>query len=190
MKGKYQGSPKSRGQNTKAVRAKAHAEGLTFARAYGEMCGDPWASLRSWREPRIRRCNHGRNDIGWRSDATFRVDDEDLQVQLAYEDVYDFQVDFSDVKKDEWDLWEKRKRKGAEKVEIELMHLAHPAKRRGPAQDFEVVQRVKDVIALSEDEVEYSDWGKLDLVDEEWEAIFDESKVKTSYSAAVRGNGG
>ncbi|KAJ3516551.1 hypothetical protein NLJ89_g1067 [Agrocybe chaxingu] len=190
MKGKYRGSPQRREQNTKMVRAKAHTECLTFARAYGELCGDPGTSLGSWQKPRISQRTSGRNEIRWRSEGAFRIDDEDPQVRLADEDVYDTKIDFADVKKDEWDIWERRKRNVAEKIDVELMHLARPAKRRGPAKDFEVVQRVRDVIALSEDEVECSDWGDLDLEDEEWQDILDEREVTRSYSAAVRGTGG
>jgi hypothetical protein len=91
-------------------------------------------------------------------------------------------------------------------VVVDLMAIAKPAKVKGMtsqaihphdvsivtasckgvAKDFEIVKRVKDVIALEDSMSEISD---LDLGDDEWEEIEYELgfKEKRTYSAALRG---
>ena len=54
----------------------------------------------------------------------------------------------------------------------------------GAAKDFEVVQKVRNVIALEDNCVEYL-WE-----DDEWEQIYDERHAdeQRSYSSVLRGN--
>ncbi|KXN88960.1 hypothetical protein AN958_06522 [Leucoagaricus sp. SymC.cos] len=68
-------------------------------------------------------------------------------------------------------------------VMIDLMAIARPAKVKGIAKEFEVVKRVKNVIAL-EDNI-----SELDLYEDDWEEIdYDNGfKEKRTYSAALSG---
>lgn len=68
-------------------------------------------------------------------------------------------------------------------VVVDLMAMAKPAKVKGVAKDFEIVKRVKDVIAL-EDGI-----SDFDLDEDDWEELgYDEDfKDRRTYSAALRG---
>jgi len=117
------------------------------------------------------RRNPGRNGQQWNGGNFIsgpEVDDGALEVQD--EDVYDYKVDFSqthDGPSRETDMT------------VSILDIARPAKRKGPAKDFEVVQKVRGVIVL-EDEPE--------LDDDMWEAIYDEETQdsRTLYATILR----
>ncbi|EKM78246.1 hypothetical protein AGABI1DRAFT_129368 [Agaricus bisporus var. burnettii JB137-S8] len=84
---------------------------------------------------------------------------------------------------------EEEKRKNSISFVIDLMGIAKPAKPKGVAKEYEVVGKVRDVIAL-EDDIEY----EYEADGDEWEEVeFDYgskgggNSVKRSYSAALRG---
>ncbi|CAA7263426.1 unnamed protein product [Cyclocybe aegerita] len=130
--------------------------------------------------PQSVRRNPGRNGSNWANDNTVRVDDEDPQIRITDDDVYDFQVDFGDTAvptKPEEEV----------RFEVDLLGIARPAKKKGVAKDFEVLKRLPDVIALDEDYWESSESG---FSEEEWEAIYDDERRdnQRTYSAVLRGN--
>lgn len=100
-----------------SIRAQAHKEGIIFKVALEEAKNTKAAKavLLGWRteEPPLSQ----RNIKGWSSD-TLLIDDGDIQIYD--EDVYDFRVDFSDVEK-----------KHKTDMNVSLMDLARPAKRKG-----------------------------------------------------------
>jgi len=119
----------------------------------------------------------GRKRTGWNSSVfTSGPDIDDGELHLHEEDVYDFKIDFVDTSD----------ARHHTDMKVSLVDIARPAKRKGAAKDFEVVQTVRNVIAL-EDEFEGlgSEWE-----DDEWEQIFDESRAEEqkSYSSVLRGN--
>ena len=90
-------------------------------------------------------------------------------------------------------------------MKVSLLDIARPAKQKGDvitftitiiqmthvkqsysgvAKDFEVVQKVRNVIVLEDNGLEYQ-WE-----DDEWEQIYDErhAEEQRSYSSVLRGN--
>ncbi|KAJ3516553.1 hypothetical protein NLJ89_g1065 [Agrocybe chaxingu] len=163
---------------TKSVRAKAHAEGILFSTALTKMNPINTGTKENYIHQSTRR-NPGRNGSNWANDNTVRVDDEDLLVQISEDDVYDYKVDCGDAvptKPEEVHF------------EVDLLVIARPAKKKGPAKDFEVVKHLPGVIALDEDHWESSEFC---FSEEDWEAIYDDERAdQRTYSAVLRGNEG
>jgi hypothetical protein len=103
-----------------------------------------------------------------------KVDDGELFVHE--EDVYDFKTDFTDTHDTSHHT----------DTTISLLDIARPAKPKGVAKHFEVVQKVRDVIVLEDDfEGLEHQWE-----DDEWDQIYEERHAEEprSYSSVLRGN--
>ncbi|GLB39508.1 hypothetical protein LshimejAT787_0700180 [Lyophyllum shimeji] len=74
-----------------------------------------------------------------------------------------------------------------------LFDIAKPAKAKGVAKDFEIVESVRRVIAVDDEEWpgDWEDEVQDDFDWEEWEEAYEEGKpaseTETSYSAVVKG---
>ncbi|PPR02567.1 hypothetical protein CVT24_001941 [Panaeolus cyanescens] len=191
-----QKAPSARVVFNKTIRAKAHAEGTTFAAAREAMRvprhaigmeATPMGPLRI--DPNHHKASpspRGRGNPDYRSKAFVsapQVDDSDGKLKLTDEDIYDFRVDFVDSP--EFPDGEPPVRS------FSLYDLAKPAKTRGPAKAFEVVPRVRNVVVLSE--AEDDDLGSFYVPstcgdDEDWERIseLDTEDKKQTYSAVLR----
>ncbi|KAF9257059.1 hypothetical protein L218DRAFT_965678 [Marasmius fiardii PR-910] len=76
---------------------------------------------------------------------------------------------------------------------VSLMDIAKPMKVKGIAKDFEVVQTVRRVIVLDEDDMKSeSGWEVASCVESEWDQIYEDDGVSDarglplSYSDAIR----
>ncbi|KAF8797552.1 hypothetical protein BYT27DRAFT_7179180 [Phlegmacium glaucopus] len=157
----------------KHVRQKAHQEGTLFHRAFAETPGNE--SFYTYKgEHRSRSRLEG---MQWNSKSFLsgtEVDDGELFIRE--EDVYNFKIDFIDTS---------NTRRHHTDMTISLLDIARPAKRKGVAKDFEVVQKVRNVIALEDDDegLEYQ-WE-----DDEWEQIPEEQHTEPrSYASVLKGN--
>jgi len=108
----------------------------------------------------------------WKCDAYLsgsNVDDGELFVRE--EDVYDFKIDFvdtTDTHRHHTDM------------KVSLIDIARPAKKNGVGKDFEVIQKVRNVIALEDDQWEWEA--------DEWERIYEQDATeKRSYSSVLKG---
>jgi len=125
-----------------------------------------------------------------------KIDDGELCVRE--EDVYDLKIDFMDT----------HDTRHHTDMTISLLDIARPAKpkgdipppytrsliqngstiilKSGDAKHFEVVQKVRNVIAL-EDDLEGLEYQSED---DEWEQIYDEQRAEEprTYSSVLRGN--
>ncbi|KAF9044935.1 hypothetical protein BJ165DRAFT_122747 [Panaeolus papilionaceus] len=126
----------------------------------------------------------GRGNPAYRSKAFVsapQVDDGALK--LTDDDVYDFRVDFIDSP--EFPDGEPPVRS------FSLYELAKPAKKRGPAKEFEVIPRVRNVVVLSEEEEDGVGSFYVPSTcgdDEEWERISEAGTTdqKQTYSAVLK----
>jgi hypothetical protein len=116
---------------------------------------------------------------GWYSDALV-VDDGDHQLYDV--DVYNFNVDFSDV-----DTF-----KPHPDMIVSLLDVARPARRKGVGGDFKTGrQSAKATFLADEFEIwEDDEFEKCEVWVDDWEKIYDEQRIDTrrSYSSVVRGN--
>ncbi|PIL28703.1 hypothetical protein GSI_08747 [Ganoderma sinense ZZ0214-1] len=74
------------------------------------------------------------------------------------------------------------------RVEVHILDIAKPAKPRGPAKEYEVVETVRRVIALDDDD-EWEEWeiGSEDELEfDEWEAVEDEKHRHASYAMVLQ----
>ncbi|KAM5546171.1 hypothetical protein V8D89_000297 [Ganoderma adspersum] len=74
------------------------------------------------------------------------------------------------------------------RVEVHILDIAKPAKPRGPAKEYEVVETVRRVIALEDDEG-WEEWeiGSEDELEyDEWEAVEDEKQRHASYALVLQ----
>jgi len=162
----------------KFVRQKAHQEGILFNAALGKTLLP--AGIKAYYSSEHHDRQHpGRRDMKWNSKAFIsgsNVDDGELF--LRDEDVYDFKIDFNLI-----DSYDTSHTTHHTDMKVSLLDIARPAKQKGVAKDFEIVQRVRNVIVLEDDGLEYQ-WE-----DDEWEQIYDERLVEEqSYSSVLRGN--
>jgi len=69
-------------------------------------------------------------------------------------------------------------------ISVPIMDIARPAKRKGSAKDFELVRKLRNVVALPEER------GPNLPGDDDWERIYDEEELDTrpSYSSVLRRN--
>nr|VWP01206.1 G protein beta subunit Gib2 [Ganoderma boninense] len=95
---------------------------------------------------------------------------------------------------EEWEReWAEESQHNAEedtrgRVEVHILDIAKPAKPRGPAKEYEVVQTVRRVIALEDDDA-WEEWeiGSEDEFEvDEWEAIEDEKHRHASYAMVLQ----
>ncbi|KAH9474349.1 hypothetical protein JR316_0012807 [Psilocybe cubensis] len=162
-----------RAEYIRSIRAQAHKEGTIFKVALEESKNTKAAKavLLGYRteEPPLSQ----RNIRGWYSDAPL-IDDGDIH--LYEDDIYDFDIDLSNVeKKHETDRC------------VSIMDLARPAKRKGVAKDFEMVKNESKGKLLDGEDFEI--WEDDLLWEEDWEKIYNEDPkdIKRSYSAVLRG---
>ncbi|RPD65694.1 hypothetical protein L227DRAFT_570977 [Lentinus tigrinus ALCF2SS1-6] len=84
------------------------------------------------------------------------------------------------------------------RMEVSILDIAKPAKPRGPAKEYEIVDTVRRVIALEEDEWEeyvYEDWELTaeQYLCEDWESVPGEASTHagpSSYASAAQRNPG
>ncbi|KJA21325.1 hypothetical protein HYPSUDRAFT_203089 [Hypholoma sublateritium FD-334 SS-4] len=69
-------------------------------------------------------------------------------------------------------------------ISVSILDIARPAKQKGSAKGFEVVRKLRSVVALSEER------GPNLPADDDWEHIYDEEELDTrpSYSSVLRRN--
>ncbi|KAF9044936.1 hypothetical protein BJ165DRAFT_1404211 [Panaeolus papilionaceus] len=189
-------APSARTVFNKTVRAEAHAKGITFAAARTTLPAGIHVSLVGNHQlgtgPNGIPCNcdsdyrstarpRGRGSYNYNSKLYIsgpQIDDGALEVED--EDVYDFSVDFSDTPA----------LPQPTSHSVSLFDLARPAKKRGPAKEFEVVPRLRNVLALEDDDdIESFYLASTSGGDDEWERISDEQSLdnRKSYSAVLRG---
>ncbi|OSD01030.1 hypothetical protein PYCCODRAFT_1436812 [Trametes coccinea BRFM310] len=149
-------------------------------------------------EPDVRRRsrrNAGRDDgQSWRSDSYLcgRAFDSSRDDQDALDDTIDHE-------EEEWiGDWREDVRQNyavhsytSPRREVPIMDIAKPMKPRGVAKDFEMLDTVRRVIALDEDQrAEWMDDQEEDLALQEWESLEWESasghEHKASYAAKLR----
>jgi len=134
-------------------------------------------------EPNLYDLRHlPRKHIGWKNSSTFingsNIDDGELFVREEH-GYYDL---------DEIDFRHTSDTRHHTEMKVSLVDIARPAKRKGAAKDFEVVQTVQNVVVLED---EFESLGGYEWEDDEWEQIFDErhsAEERTSYSSVLRGN--
>ncbi|RPD61810.1 hypothetical protein L226DRAFT_534004 [Lentinus tigrinus ALCF2SS1-7] len=93
---------------------------------------------------------------------------------------------------DATDVWEGDGAVARRRVEVDILDIAKPAKVRGTAREYEMVQSVSRVITFGDDDRDQ--WvdvgGDVPVADAEWEAVEggNEAKVplQKSYAAALR----
>jgi len=158
----------------KFVRQKAHQEGILFNTAVNNTVGPAGlkASYSSYHFD--RRLPLRTDDMQWKSGdfiSGSAIDDGELFIHEA-DSVYDINILMDDT----------CDTRHHTDMTISLLEIARPAKRKGIAKDFEVVQKVRNVIVL-EDEFEGLGWE-----DDEWEQIYDERHADQgrSYSSVLR----
>ncbi|KAM5546159.1 hypothetical protein V8D89_000285 [Ganoderma adspersum] len=74
------------------------------------------------------------------------------------------------------------------RVEVHILDIARRAKPRGPAMEFEVIETVRRVIALDDDDG-WEEWdiGSEDELEfDEWEAVDDEKHRHASYAMVLQ----
>ncbi|KAF8965759.1 hypothetical protein BDZ97DRAFT_754486 [Flammula alnicola] len=180
MKSAAKGMPR-REAFKKYIRAKAHREGTLFKDALSTIAHSengmgtylPRVIPRDRVEksytqaPHKRRNSAGFVNLGQISDEGLVPDDKEIDVHFATgtsaEEQFHRHTDMS----------------------VSILSIARPAKRKGVAKDFEIVRKVRNVVALP-DEFEKSSLE----ADEDWEQIDDEQPIDTrqSYSSVLRGN--
>ncbi|KAF8800151.1 hypothetical protein BYT27DRAFT_7263296 [Phlegmacium glaucopus] len=164
----------------KLVRQMAHKEGIPFETALDKIIAPPAVKVLLYSpttERRNPRRNPGRMDgTQWNGSAFIsgsKVDDGELFVRE--EDVYDLKIDFIDTQDT---------RRHHTDMTISLLDIARPAKPKGVAKDFEVVQKVRNVIALDDDSFAF---GGLEYQweDDDWDQIYDDwhAEEQRSYSS-------
>jgi hypothetical protein len=165
----HKGSPR-RAAIIKFVRQKAHKEGILFKAALEKTILPAGIKVGYSSEHQDRR--QGRTGMQWNS-SDFINNVEDGDFFIHEEDVFEFRL--AD------DTFETPHHTD---MKVSLLDIARPAKQKGAAKDFEVVQKVRNVIALEDNDLEYQ-WE-----DDEWELIYDErhAEEKRSYSSTLRGN--
>jgi len=72
------------------------------------------------------------------------------------------------------------------RMKISLLDIARPAKQKGIAKDFEVVQKVRNVVVLEDDLENPLGYRWEDDEWDEWEQIYYTTEKK-SYSSALKG---
>ncbi|KAF8153387.1 hypothetical protein B0H34DRAFT_103786 [Crassisporium funariophilum] len=158
---------------TKSIRQKAHREGILFRDALNKANVEEKLKTQRVSEELVRH-HPGHGDSKAYIGAA-RVDDGELY--LHNEDVYDFEVDFVDT----YEPIHHTERT------ISLLDIARPAKRKGVAKDFEILQNVRHVIVLEDGDFQdvFEHWE-----DDGWEQVYDEEHVDQfkSYSSVLRGN--
>ncbi|TFK31910.1 hypothetical protein BDQ12DRAFT_68645 [Crucibulum laeve] len=154
------------------MRAKAQSEGTSFKSTVE-------ASKKSQAEKFLKtvptRRNPGRMDgVQWNGDSfvcASKVDDGVHTVTVEPDNEDDYTALY----------------KTPQAFTVSLMDIAKPAKTKGIAKEFELVEGIKHVIALDDSEYgdDFSQWD-----DEEWEHVYDEYRKDTrqSYSAILRGH--
>jgi len=160
----------------KFVRQKAHREGILFNAAL-EKTFLPAGIKADYSSEHHYPQSSGRK---WANSAFIsNVDDGELFIRD--EDVYDYKIDFNLI--DSYDTLTSNTTHHTD-MKVSLLDIARPAKRKGAAKDFEVVQKLRNVIVLEDNGLEYQ-WE-----DDEWEHIYDEEFVEEqrSYSSVLRGN--
>ncbi|KIM36250.1 hypothetical protein M413DRAFT_449304 [Hebeloma cylindrosporum] len=161
----------------KAVRAKAHQEGTVFKTALASMRHDE--SVHNL--PRIYGSDIILSREARRRASSIKPSEDEGVFELRDEDVYDFKVDFDDS----------RDIRHYTNMTVSLFDIARPAKGKGAAKDFEMVNKTRNVIPL--DAGDFEIWED-DVFDRElwgdWEEIYDEQRVdkRRSYSSVLRGN--
>jgi len=169
----------------KFVRQKAHQEGTLFVTAASNTV---WpAGLKATYSSDHYYSRHGRKDGKQLSSGDFihGSDADTGELSFQDEDVHDFKIDFTDNDDDTQNT-----RRHTD-MTISLLDIARPAKQKGVAKDFEVVQTVRNVIVL-EDEFESLvgfQWED-DNEWEQWEEVYDgrHAEQARSYSSVLRGN--
>jgi len=164
----------------KAVRAKAHQEGTLFKTALENMKQDD-DKLKSL--PNLPHICRGDVVIlrEGRRRTNFKPSEDERTFELRDEDVYDFKVDFDDS----------RDTRHYTDMTVSLFDIARPAKGKGVAKGFEIVNKTRNVIPL--DDGDFEIWED-DVFDRElwgdWEQIYDEQRIDTrrSYSSVLREN--
>ncbi|PPQ68020.1 hypothetical protein CVT24_002929 [Panaeolus cyanescens] len=189
-------TPSPRTIFNKAVRAEAHARGLTFSRARNDMSPARDGPLLGIHQlglgPFGFCCNcdmdikpphpkgRGRSTYNNKMCLVAAPEVDDGALELDDDDVYDFSVDFVDSPK----------LPQPPAHTVSLLDLARPAKKRGPAKDFEVVPRVRNVVALEDNDVDsFYVPSTSGTGDDEWERVSDEQTFdnRRSYSSVLRG---
>jgi len=161
----------------KFVRQKAHQEGILFHAALGETFVP--AGIKAYYSSEHHDRQHpGRRGMQWNSSAFISGSDvDDGELFIRDEDVYDFRIDFNLI-----DSYDTSNTTHHSDMMVSLLDIARPAKQKGAAKDFEVVQKLRNVIVLEDSGLEYQ-WD-----DDEWEHIYDERLAEErSYSSVLRG---
>ncbi|KAI1786350.1 hypothetical protein LXA43DRAFT_1085489 [Ganoderma leucocontextum] len=73
-------------------------------------------------------------------------------------------------------------------MEVHILDIAKPAKPRGAAKEYEVVETVRRVIALEDDD-KWEEWeigSEDELESDEWEALEDENQRHVSYAMVLQ----
>jgi len=160
----------------KFVRQRAHQEGILFNAAL-EKTFLPAGIKADYSSERHYRQHSGRKGMQKNSSV---VDEGDLFIRNEdHDDVHDFKTDFNLI-----DSYDTSDTTHHTVMKVSLLDIARPAKQRGAAKDFEVVQKLRNVIVLEDNGLEYQ-WE-----DDEWEHIYDErlAEEQRSYSSVLRGN--
>jgi len=158
----------------KFVRQKAHREGILFNAALEK------TFLPAGIKANYSSEHHDRQHPGRKSNSSALISNvEDRELFIRDEDVYDYRIDFNLI-----DSYDTSHTTHHTDTRVSLLDIARPAKQKGAAKDFEVVQKLRNVIVLEDNGLEYQ-WE-----DEEWEHIYDEEFVEEqrSYSSVLRGN--
>lgn len=173
----------------KAFRAEAKAQGLKFAEAC-ELRAKERSAEKFLQPQGLRRRNYGRMDGTHWNGKTFICP---AQVDAAYSGTYNICDCESCLRMEAHEDYWPDEEKAPVTATISLLDIAKPAKVKGVAKEFEVIDRLPRVIALQDDEDAYStlDW---DTESEAWENMYDsESEMseadfsKVSYATVLQG---